>query len=122
MGFLKEFKSFAVKGNVIDLAVAVVMGAAFGNIVSSLVDDVVTPLILSPATHAAGVADIDKLTLGPLKYGKVLAAVIKFVIISFSLFLLVKGVNKLSKAEPAKPAEPSSTDKLLAEIRDTLKK
>ena len=122
MGFLKEFKSFAVKGNVIDLAVAVVMGAAFGNIVSSLVDDVVTPLILSPATQAAGVADIDKLAWGPLKYGKVISAIIKFVIISFSLFLLVKAVNKIAKSDSPKSKPLSSTDKLLTEIRDALKK
>jgi large conductance mechanosensitive channel len=123
MGFLKEFKDFAIKGNVVDLAVAVVIGGAFGAIVGSLVDDVITPLLLNPAIKAAGVADIDHLAWGAVKYGKFLAAIIKFIFIAFVLFLLVKGINKMkTDAPPPPPAEPSSTDKLLAEIRDALKK
>ena len=122
MGMLKEFKDFAVKGNVVDLAVAVVIGAAFGAIVSSLVDDVITPLLLSPALAAAGIADIDKLVWGAVKYGAFLAAVIKFIFIAFVLFMLVKGINKMKKEGPAAPAGPSSTDALLMEIRDSLKK
>lgn len=125
MGFFKEFKDFAVKGNVVDLAVAVVIGAAFGAIVGSLVDDVITPLLLNPAIKAAGVANIDELSWGAVKYGKFLSAIIKFIFIAFVLFVLVKGINKMKKEEPSAPAappEPSSTDKLLAEIRDALKK
>ena len=122
MGMLKEFKDFTVKGNVVDLAVAVIIGAAFGAIVSSLVDDVITPLLLSPALAAAGVADIDKLVWGAVKYGAFLAAVIKFIFVAFVLFMLVKGINKMKKEDPAASAGPSSTDVLLMEIRDNLKK
>lgn len=122
MGILKEFKEFAIKGNVIDLAVGVIIGAAFGAIVNSLVTDVITPLLLNPALKATGVENIEKLkTDGGLLYGKFLAAVINFVCIAFVLFLLVKGVNRFKKETPPPPAEPSSTDKLLMEIRDTLK-
>jgi large conductance mechanosensitive channel len=102
MSFLKEFKSFALKDNVIELAVAVVIGAAFGDIVSSLVGDVITPLILIPATQAAGVADIDELSWKAVKYGKVLSAVIKFILIALSLFLVVKAVRKVESATPKK--------------------
>lgn len=122
MGFIKEFKDFALKGNVVDLAVAVIIGAAFGSIVSSLVDDVITPLLLTPALKAANAENLDQLHVGAIKYGKFLAAIIKFVIISFILFLLIKGVKSLQKNEAAPPAGPSSTDKLLMEIRDELKK
>lgn len=125
MGILKEFKAFALKGNVIDLAVAVIIGAAFGAIVSSLVDDVITPLILNPALKAANVDDLNKLTWGAVKYGNFLAAVLKFIVIAFVIFLMLKAANaatrKKEEAPPA-PAEPSSTDKLLMEIRDALKK
>ena len=122
MGMLKEFKDFAVKGNVVDLAVAVVIGAAFAAIISSLVDDVITPLLLSPALAAAGVADIGKLVWGAVKYGAFLAAVIKFICVAFVLFIMVKGINKMKKEEPVAVAGPSSTDALLMEIRDNLKK
>lgn len=124
MGLLKEFKEFALKGNVVELAVAVIIGGAFGAIVSSLVDDVITPLLLTPALKAANAENLDQLHWGAVKYGKFLAAIIKFVIIAFILFLLIKGAKSLQKKEaaPAPPAEPSSTDKLLVEIRDLLKK
>lgn len=124
MALMKEFKEFIMKGNVVDLAVAVVIGAAFGAIISSLVDDVITPLLLNPALKAAQVEDIDKLMWGAVKYGKFIAAIIKFIVIAFVLFLIVKSVNSLKKKEeaPAAPAEPSSTDKLLTEIRDALQK
>ncbi len=123
MGFIKEFKDFAMKGNVVDLAVAVVIGGAFGAIVSSLVDDVITPLLLTPALNAIGAADIDKLVWGTVKYGKFLAAIIKFIVIALVLFAIIKSMNSMKKKEEAAPpAEPSSTDKLLAEIRDELKK
>ena len=122
---LKEFKEFVLRGNIVELAVAVIIGGAFGAIVSSLVDDVITPLLLTPALKAAHAEDLDKLHWGAVKYGKFLAAAIKFVIIAFVLFLLIKGVNtaiKKKEAAPAAPPAPSSTDKLLMEIRDALKK
>jgi len=122
MGFIKEFKEFAMKGNIVDLAVAVVIGGAFGAIISSLVDDVITPLLLTPALKAANAADLDQLTWGAVKYGKFLAAVIKFIIIAFVLFIIIKAMNASMKKKEEVPAEPSSTDKLLTEIRDSLKK
>lgn len=125
MGFIKEFKDFAMKGNIVDLAVAVIIGGAFGAIISSMVDDVITPLLLAPALKAAGAENLDKLMWGAVKYGNFLAAIIKFVIIALVLFILIKAVastKKKEEAAPATPAEPSSTDKLLMEIRDALKK
>lgn len=123
MGFVKEFKEFALKGNVVELAVAVIIGGAFGAIVSSLVDDVITPLLLSPMLEKAGVADIDKLVVGNgVKIGKFIAAVIKFICIAFVLFWLVKVASKVNKKPDEAPAGPSSTDALLMEIRDSLKK
>lgn len=126
MGMLKEFKDFALKGNVIDLAVAVVIGAAFSAIVSSLVEDVITPLLLQPALDAAGVKDLDKLAWGSVKYGNFLANVLKFVIIAFVLFMLIKGINSLKRRKDSgvTPAAPSYSlqEKLLMEIRDSLQK
>jgi large conductance mechanosensitive channel len=122
MGFIKEFKDFAMKGNIVDLAVAVIIGGAFGSIVSSLVDDIINPLILAPALKAAGAADIDHLAWGAVKYGKFLAAIIKFIIVALALFSIIKAMNAFKKKEEAAPAAPSSTDQLLAEIRDALKK
>jgi len=121
MAFFKEFKDFILKGNVVDLAVAVVIGAAFSAIVSSLVGDIVTPLLLTPALKAANVEDLDKLMWGSVKYGNFLAAIIKFIIVGLVLFLIVKAMNKVMKKSP-EVTEPSSTDKLLIEIRDSLKK
>src|SRR5450432_630875 len=122
MGILKEFRDFALRGNVVDLAVAVIIGAAFGAIVSSLVDNVIPPLLLTPALKAANAQDLDKLTYGAIKYGLFLAAVIKFVIIAFILFLIVKGMKRIENKKVPAAAEPSTTEKLLAEIRDELKK
>jgi large conductance mechanosensitive channel len=122
MGMLKEFKDFILRGNVVDLAVAVIIGAAFGAIVSSLVDNVITPLLLAPALNAAHLQDIDKLAWGAVKYGLFLAAVIKFIIIAFILFLIIKGFKTLEHKKVPAAAEPSATEKLLAEIRDELKK
>lgn len=127
MGFIKEFRAFALKGNVVDLAVAVVIGAAFGAIITSLVDDVITPLLLTPALKAANAQDLDKLTWGAVKYGKFLAAVIKFIIMAFILFLLIKGINRLNREKEQPAATPqapeySLQEKLLMEIRDSLKK
>lgn len=126
MGMLKEFKEFAVKGNVIDLAVAVIIGGAFGKIVSSLIEDVITPLILKPALEAARLEKIEQLTmLGGVKYGMFLSAVINFVIIAFVLFLVIKGINAAKKKEataPEAPPAPPEDVLLLREIRDALKK
>jgi large conductance mechanosensitive channel len=121
MGMLREFREFAMKGNVIDLAVAVVMGAAFAAIVSSFVDDVITPLLLTPALNAVGAKDIGSLTWGTVKYGNFLAAIIKFIVIAFVLFLLVKGMNRIIKKKEAAPAAPPEEIMLLREIRDSLR-
>ncbi len=121
MNLMKEFKEFVLKGNVLNLAVAVIIGAAFGAIISSFVEDIITPLLLAPALKAAGVADISKLTWGAIKYGNFLAAVIKFVVIAFVLFLVIKSAAKLSKKEEQVASGPSSTDILLTEIRDELR-
>lgn len=125
MGFMKEFKEFALKGSVLDLAVGVVIGAAFNAIVKSLVDDIITPLILTPVLKAANLEDIKDLTWGAgVKYGNFLSNVISFIIVAFVLFLVIKGVNSLRKKEaeaPAAPPAPSNEEKLLMEIRDALK-
>ena len=122
MSFIKEFKTFVMKGNVMDLAVAVIIGAAFGAIVSSLVDDIITPLLLTPALKAVGAENIAQLKWGEVKYGNFLAAVIKFVIIALVIFSLIKTLNSFKKKEEIVAAEPSSTDKLLVEIRDELRR
>jgi large conductance mechanosensitive channel len=122
MGMLKEFKAFALKGNVVDLAVAVIIGAAFGAIVSSLVDDVITPLLLTPALESVGARDISQLTWGTVKYGSFLAAVIKFIVIAFVLFLLIRGMQRVVKKKESAPAATPEDILLLREIRDSLKK
>ena len=91
-------------------AVAVIIGGAFGAIVSSLVDNVITPLLLTPALKAANAQDLDKLTYGAVKYGLFLAAIIKFVIIAFILFLIVKGVKAIENKKVPAAAEPSATE------------
>lgn len=121
---LKEFKAFAMRGNVIDLAIGVIIGGAFGAIVSSFINDVITPLLLKPALDAAHLSTLEELTImGAVKYGKFLAAVINFVIIAFVLFLIIKGINATKKKEEAAaPAPPPADIQLLTEIRDLLKK
>jgi large conductance mechanosensitive channel len=124
MGFIKEFREFALKGNVVDLAIAVIIGAAFGAIISSLVDDVITPLLLTPALKAARAENLDKLAWGAVKYGKFLSAIIKFIIIALVLFVMIQSMNKMKrKKEAVAPAPPeySLQEKLLMEIRDSLK-
>lgn len=132
MGMLQEFKTFAVRGNVVDLAVGVVIGGAFGGIVNSLVGDVFMPLMgqltagldFSKAALTLREAGTDgKPVL--LSYGKFIQAVINFIIIAFAIFLLVKGINHLKRkeaAQPSAPPAPSAEEKLLTEIRDLLKK
>lgn len=126
MGFLKEFKEFAVKGNVIDLAVGVVIGGAFGKIVTSLVEDIITPAILTPALKAANLQNLSELVVPgtAIKYGNFLSAALSFIIVAFALFIMIKGINRLKRKEepvPAAPAGPTQ-EQLLAEIRDLLKK
>jgi large conductance mechanosensitive channel len=132
MGWIKEFKEFAVKGNLIDVAVAFVMGAAFGKVVSSFTEGLVAPLVslltggadlsqkeivLRAANEAEGIAAVT------LKWGAFATAIIDFLIVAFVMFLVIKAINKLKKAQEAtQPSGPSSTDQLLMEIRDSLKK
>ena len=118
---LKEFKDFIMRGNVLDLAVAVVIGAAFTAIVSSLVDHVITPLLLTPALKMAHLENIEQLHYGAVKYGSFLSAIIKFIIIAFILFLIVKGFKSLEKKKVPPAAAPSTSERLLAEILDELK-
>ena len=124
MGFIKEFKEFAMKGNVMDMAVGVIIGGAFGKIVSSLVDDVLMPLI----GMITGGVDLTGLTAkvgdAEVKYGLFIQNIIDFLIIAFCIFLMIKGMNKLmpkKEEEPAPPAGPTQ-EELLSEIRDILKK
>lgn len=140
MGLLKEFKEFAVKGNVIDLAVGVIIGAAFGKIIDSVITDLVMPLVASitgsPDFSNAyidlkGVVPEGKTleearAIGPVfAYGNFITVLINFMLLALVIFLMVKAVNRLKRKEPP-PAttvqELSSTDKLLVEIRDALKK
>lgn len=125
MGMMKEFKEFAMKGNVVDLAIGVIIGGAFGKIVSSLIDDVITPLLLKPALEAAHLTKLEELTVfGTVKYGNFLSATINFIIVAFVLFLIIKGLNSMKKKEetaPAAPAAPPADVQLLTEIRDLLK-
>ena len=127
MGFLKEFKTFAMKGNVMDMAVGVIIGGAFGKIVSSLVDDVLMPVI-GMLTGGIDFKDL-ALTVGDanIKYGNFLQNVIDFLIIAFSIFVMIKAINRLihkreeeTKAPQAPPA-PSKEEQLLSEVRDILK-
>lgn len=143
MGFIKEFQEFAVKGNVMDMAVGVIIGGAFGKIVASLVNDIIMPplglitgngftdlkLVLKPAT--AAVTDASGNVITPevaevaLNYGNFIQNTVDFIIIAFVIFLLIKGMNSLRKKEepaPAAPAEDPADIALLKEIRDELKK
>ena len=135
MGMISEFKEFAMRGNVIDLAVGVVIGGAFGKIVSSMVNDVIMPVIgklvggvnfadlqvvLTPASMGA---DGKEIAAVALRYGAFLQSMIDFVLVAFAVFLFVKVINKLHRKQEAvpAPAEPSPEVVLLTEIRDTLR-
>jgi large conductance mechanosensitive channel len=132
MSVIQEFKAFAVKGNVVDMAVGIIIGAAFGKIVSSAVGDLVMP----PLGMLVGGVDFSDLAItlkaateaAPavvLGYGKFLQALLDFTIVAFAIFLLVKGINKLKREEaaaPTLPPTPSKEEQLLTEIRDLLKK
>jgi len=128
MSAIQEFKKFALQGNVIDLAVGIVIGAAFSKIVSSLVDDIITPTVLTPALKAAKLTDLSQLVIPgtAIKYGNFISNILSFLIVAAALFMVIKLINKAKKNEPA-PAPPpapaiSTTDALLTEIRDSLKK
>jgi large conductance mechanosensitive channel len=136
MSMVSEFKEFAVKGNVVDLAVGIIIGGAFGKIVSSVVNDVIMPpvgLLLGrvdfsnlfinlSGKEAASLADAKKAGLATLNYGLFLNTCIEFLIVAFAVFLLVKQINRLKKEAPAPaaPPEPPADVKLLGEIRDLL--
>jgi large conductance mechanosensitive channel len=128
MSALQEFKKFALQGNVVDLAVGIVIGAAFSKIVSSVVDDIVTPAVLTPALKAAKLTDLSQLVIPgtAIKYGNFLSNIISFIIVAFSLFIVVKLINAAKKKEqvvvPLAPVEASPTEVLLTEIRDLLRK
>ena len=129
--WIKEFKEFAMKGNVLDMAIGIIIGAAFGKIVSSLVENVLMPplgwlmggvdfsdKVLTIRAAAEGVTAVE------VKYGLFINAVINFLIVAFAIFMVVKGINAMKKkeaAKPAAPAAPAEDVKLLAEIRDILK-
>ena len=138
MGFIKEFKEFAMKGNVMDMAVGVIIGGAFGKIVTSLVNDVLMPLIstatggidftnlfinLSDDAKYATLAAAQEAGASVFAYGQFIQNIIDFIIIAFCIFLMIKGMNKLKKEKPAEPEAPKgpSQEELLAEIRDLLK-
>lgn len=131
MSFVKEFREFAVRGNVVDMAVGIIIGGAFGKIVASLVEDVIMP----PIGLAIGGVDFSDLAItlkaatetAPavmLRYGQFIQISLNFLIVAFAVFLLVKGINVLRRheaKEPAKPAAPTKEELLLTEIRDLLK-
>ena len=124
MSMLDEFKQFAMKGNVVDLAVGVIIGGAFGKIVSSLVEDVAMPLVgtLLGGLNFTGLAI--KVGEATIKYGKFLQTLLDFLIIAWAIFIAVKVINRLKKKEeeaPAAPAAPPRQEVLLEEIRDLLK-
>lgn len=128
MGMIGEFKKFAIQGNVVDLAVGVVIGGAFGKIVTSLVDDIITPAVLTPALKAAHLTNLADLVIPgtAIKYGNFISNIISFTIVAFALFMVIRAINKMKKKEaeaaPAAPPEPTQTEILLTEIRDSLKK
>ncbi|MGV3059220.1 large-conductance mechanosensitive channel protein MscL [[Pasteurella] aerogenes] len=129
MSFIKEFREFAMRGNVVDMAVGVIIGGAFGKIVSSLVADVVMP-VLGILTGGVDFKDL-KIVLQEavgetpavsLNYGVFIQNIFDFVIIAFAIFMMIKTLNKLKKPAEEAPTEPSNEEKLLTEIRDLLKK
>ncbi len=126
---LKEFKEFAMRGNVVDMAVGIIIGAAFGKIISSLVADVIMP----PIGMIMGSVDFSELVFAlgdgegaaTLNYGLFINTIINFLIVAFAIFLLIKGINSMKKKEeekPDEPAKPSAEETLLTEIRDLLAK
>lgn len=133
MSFVKEFKEFAMRGSVVDLAIGVVIGAAFGKIVTSMVDDLIMPVIgfitggidFSEMKYMLKAADpANEVTAVTINYGNFINTVVQFLIIAFVIFLVIKGINSLKRSQPAEeaaPAEPTKEEALLMEIRDLLK-
>lgn len=134
MGFIKEFKEFAMKGSLVEIAVAFVMGAAFGRVIISFTEGIVSPIIgmigggdLSKNMYVLKEAVLDAsgavtTEAVAIKWGDFLTAIINFIIVAFVMFLVIKTINNLKKKQEEAPAGPSSTDALLMEIRDSLKK
>ena len=122
MGFIKEFKQFAVKGNVMDLAIGVIIGGAFGKIITSLVENVLMPII-GVLLQGMNFHDLSiKVGEAQIKYGLFIGAIIDFIIIAFVLFVLIKAINNIKKKEESAPHAPTLDQTLLTEIRDLLKK
>lgn len=134
MGFVKEFKEFAMRGSVVDLAVGVVIGAAFGKIVSSLVDDIIMPVVgfitggidFSEMMYVLKAADpANEVAAVTINYGNFINAVVQFLIVAFVIFLVIKGINSMKRknevVEEAPAAAPSNEEILLTEIRDALR-
>ena len=132
MGMMKEFKEFALKGNLVDMAIAFVMGGAFGKVTSSFIDGMVMPAVgmLSGGVDFNDMKYVLKAAEGEnaevaIKYGAFITVAIEFLVIALVMFIVIKAINNMKKKEaeaPAAPAQPSSTDKLLAEIRDAIRK
>jgi len=139
MGFVKEFKEFAVKGNVMDLAVGVIIGGAFGKIIDSVINDLIMPIVAGLIGQPdfsnlyfafkdtpAGTSLVDARKLGPVfAYGNFITVLINFLLLALAVFMMVKAMNAMKRKQeeaPAAPAGPSSTDALLMEIRDALRK
>lgn len=129
MGFMQEFKTFAAQGNMVDMAVGIIIGGAFGKIISSLVADVIMPPIgiLVGGVDFASLAVTLKAAAPPepavvLSYGKFIQSLVDFLIIAFAVFLMVKAINTMKRKQEEKPAEVPAQEVLLGEIRDLLKK
>ena len=126
MGMISEFKEFAMKGSMLDMAVGIIMGGAFGTVIKSLIDDVIMPVV---GHFSAGIS-FDELKIplsdaegaAAINYGLFINAIIAFAILAWVLFMIIKGMNKAKKAEEEAPAAPPANEVLLAEIRDLLKK
>ena len=139
MGMMQEFKEFAMRGNVVDMAIGVIIGGAFGKIVDSLVKDVIMPVVgkvlggvdfkqlyINLGDQAFETLEAAEKAGAPLsKYGAFINTVVDFVIVAFVIFMVIKGINKMKREQPAAPAEPPATPEdvlLLREIRDSLRK
>lgn len=110
-GFMNDFREFLLRGNVVDLAVAVVIGGAFGAVITSFIEDIITPLLLNPALKAANVEDIASLSANGIKYGVFLSNVINFVVIAFILFVLIRTFERMKRTEEV-DAGPTTDEKL----------
>ncbi len=140
MGFIKEFKDFAMKGNLVDIAVAFVMGGAFGKVITSFTEGIVAPFIgmltgkdlsknawvlqkgVDEVKDASGKVITEASAEVAVKWGAFITSVIDFIIVAFVMFLVIKAINSMKRKQEEAPAGPSSTDQLLMEIRDSLKK